>query len=120
MIRMWSTPSGRGVARLQVDVRKRVATDLYAMEAAKRYFAEVGWRVRDVSGNSSYDLLCERQGHELHVGVKGTTGATRVSLTPNEVTHALINKPRVALFVLAEIEIREVDGGEVACLAVNS
>ena len=93
------------------DEKRNKAVELRAMEVAARCYREQGWKVEDVSATESYDLRCTRDGDELHVEVKGTTGAGAVvTLTPNEVEHA--RERRTALFVLSHIEVSYTDGGE--------
>ena len=100
----WEAPRER-------DPKRRKAIELRAMEEAKRHYREKGWSVEDVSAAESYDLRCTRDGDELHVEVKGTTGAgAEVTLTANEVEHA--RRRRTALFVLAHIAVKQADGGE--------
>lgn len=93
------------------DEKRNKAVELRAMEVAARCYREQGWRVEDVSATESYDLRCTRDNDELHVEVKGTTGAGAVvTLTPNEVEHA--RERRTALFVLSHIEVSYTDDGE--------
>ena len=93
------------------DPKRRKAVELRAMEEARRHYLEKGWNVEDVSAAESYDLRCTRGGDELHVEVKGATGAgAEVTLTANEVEHA--RRRRTALFVLAHIAVTRADGGE--------
>lgn len=87
------------------DPLARAAVEAHAMNAAIAHYSS-GWDVEDVHLAESYDLVCRREGVELHVEVKGTTGTGQtVLLTRNEVRHAQ-SYANVALFVLAEIELR--------------
>lgn len=85
----------------------RSAIENRAMNRATHYFEQQGWVVENVSMFESFDLRCSRPGQpELHVEVKGTrSGAARVFLTANEVEHARIHYPNVALYVLSEVHI---------------
>jgi hypothetical protein len=96
--------SGQGYST-NPDVRR--ATELYAMQKATAFYEEQGWIVSDVSSTQSYDLLCQTDtGEELHVEVKGTTSdGTKIFLTANEVKHAQNHYPRVALFILSNIQV---------------
>lgn len=48
-----------------------------------------GWEVEETSADRPYDLRCTRNGKELLVEVKGTTGlAEEIHLTAGEVAHA--------------------------------
>lgn len=112
-------PSGQGYS---ITAKQRQAIEHYAMQKAKAFYEEQGYRVVDVSTTHSYDLLCKSpDGQELHVEVKGTTSdETQILLTPNEVNHAR-NYPNVALFILSHIQVDPTDpnklqGGELLCL----
>lgn len=87
------------------DVRRVI--EQYAMEKAKAFYEERGWKVTDVSSTHSYDLLCTADGkEELHVEVKGTTSdGSQLLLTANEVRHARDHYPNVALFVVSQIQV---------------
>jgi uncharacterized protein DUF3883/EVE domain-containing protein len=102
--RVGERPSGQG---FRSDPAMRRAVEEYAMLKARRHYEVQGWRVEDVSNRYPYDLHCTRpDGDELHVEVKGTTsdGAT-VLLTRNEVEHARMHYPRVALFIAAQLQV---------------
>lgn len=87
------------------DVLLRQAVELRAVEEATRHWESKGWEVEDVGAVESYDLRCLKDGRELHVEVKGTSGpGSRVILTRNEVNHAR-EYPQVALFILQEIDV---------------
>jgi uncharacterized protein DUF3883 len=74
------------------------------MNAATEFYAE-SWKVEDVHGKESYDLVCRRDGEVKHIEVKGTTtDGIEVILTPNEVAHAR-NYRNTALFVLKNIRV---------------
>ena len=93
---------GRGLS-----APERKAVELLAMEAARGHYEAEGYSVVDTSGSASYDLRCTRGERELHVEVKGTTGAGEsVFLTRNEVHHARDHYPDVALFVVSGIELQ--------------
>ena len=74
------------------------------MSMAKQYF-ELEWdSVKDVSANSSYDLLCSRKSEELRVELKGTTTpGDQIILTKNEVKEA--KDPGYAIFVVCRIDL---------------
>lgn len=96
--------SGQGFS---TNAYARKAIEQYAMQKAKTYYEEQGWKVSDVSATHSYDLLYKRDtGDELHVEVKGTTSdSSQILLTANEVRHAQNFYPQVALFVLSNTQI---------------
>ena len=85
----------------------RDAIEELAMNRATHYFEQQGWVVEDVSISESFDLSCSRPGDpELHVEVKGTRShGARVFLTANEVEHARIQYPNVALYVLSGVHV---------------
>jgi hypothetical protein len=105
----------------QTNPAVRRAVERYAMGRAMAHYATLGWQITDVSATQPYDLFCLRQrGEELHVEVKGTTSdGSQIVLTRNETTHAKKQYPRVALFILANIQVEtqdaapyEVSGGQ--------
>jgi hypothetical protein len=91
----------------------RQALERHSMERATRYFAELGWpSITDVSRDRCFDLLCQRGIQELRVEVKGTTSpGAHILLTRSEVTHARRVFPRVALYVLANVQLM-MSGGD--------
>ena len=99
------------------DVARKLAVEKYAVALATKHYEDAGWTVEDVGSWASYDLRCRRVSEELHVEVKGTTGAgATVNLTANEVLHAE-TFPNTALFVVTNIAVTagpdpEASGGE--------
>ncbi|UYN94376.1 MAG: DUF3883 domain-containing protein [Enhydrobacter sp.] len=103
---------GQGFAR---SAEERRAIEKQAMKVATAHFRDQGYAVEDVSARRSYDLLCERNGRELHVEVKGTTtNGSAVVLTYNEVKHARDPASSCALFVLHSIKLdrKKATGGQ--------
>lgn len=99
---------------LQQNHAARLETERYAMQVTTDLLQSEGWTIIDVSKTASYDLRCTRDGQELRVEVKGTTGlGEKVLLTANEVAHARQQQPNVSLFVVSAIELSE-DGPPVA------
>lgn len=100
--------AGQGVTS---DAASRRAIERHAVDAAFRRLRAETWTVEDVGDTESYDLRCTRDGEELHVEVKGTTSdGGSVLITSNELRHAR-TYPRVALFVVAAIEVeRDANG----------
>lgn len=111
-------PRGRGQG-LMSDVQRKLAVEHHAVALATQYFEAQDWSVENVGSWACYDLHCRRGVEELHVEVKGTTGAgVTVSLTANEVQHAETH-PNVALVVVTDIAISAspdpvASGGKVA------
>jgi hypothetical protein len=64
---------GQGFAS---DAAVRKAIERRAMELAKEHYGSLFDTVDDTSATESYDLRCRRPGLELHVEVKGSTGAS--------------------------------------------
>jgi hypothetical protein len=96
-------PSGQGFG---LSAAQRKAVEDRAMELAQKYYEQEHWTVEDVHKTRSYDLVCRRDGQELHVEVKGTTGlGEKVLLPRNEVAHAQKQHPDVALFVVHGIKL---------------
>ena len=56
---------GRGQG-FQLDQDVKVAVEAHAMNAASKFYS-VGWRVEDVHGTESYDLVCRRGAEVKHV-----------------------------------------------------
>jgi hypothetical protein len=98
------TGQGRGLTPEQ-----RRLVELHAMEVATRTLEAEGWLIEDVSlERRGYDLHATRDGVELYVEVKGTTGeGGSVLVTPGEVTYAREHARRVQLSVVSGIELRE-------------
>jgi len=91
------TSDGQGFSAKPAE---KVAVEMWAMAAARSYFAELGWLEDqadvDAYKHESFDLVLRRDGEVKHVEVKGTTqmpkgfpdSGLRVFLTRNEVDHA--------------------------------
>ena len=80
------------------------AVEQHAMDIARAHYESDGWTVEDVSAHRPYDLVCQRDATEVHVEVKGLSGAPlRIHLTANEVEHAQFC-PHVVLAVVSGIE----------------
>ena len=89
----------------RIDVRQRLVIEEAAMAAAKAYYEDAGYSVKDVHREKPYDLCCVRRTDELHVEVKGTTSnANAVLLTAAEVRHARAHD-HTALFVLGGLRV---------------
>ena len=100
---------------LGLTAEERKAVEMRAMKLAMEYYEAAGYHIKDVSGNSSYDLSCTKEGSELRVEVKGTTGlGEHVFLTANEVEHARSHYPNVSLFVVSEISLETGDDGPIS------
>lgn len=101
---------GRGQG-FQLDQDVKVAVEAHAMNIATEFYSD--WKVEDVHGKESYDLVCRRGNEIKHVEVKGTTtGGAEVILTPNEVEHARETR-QIALFILSNVIIERSDDGTV-------
>lgn len=103
-------------AGYQSDPIIRKAVEEYAMSWAKKRLSAMGLKPRDMHKTESYDFLCEHNGTNLFVEIKGTqTPGVCVFLTPNEVKHAQKNQ-NSALFVVYGINVKgkrnpEISGG---------
>lgn len=97
-------PSARQGRQMDAALRRQV--ELAAEDVAEGHFVSEGWSVERVGNlKLGYDLRCTRQGEELHVEVKGTTGrGQEVILTPNEVDHCR-SYPMSALAVVSGISV---------------
>jgi hypothetical protein len=105
------TSGGQGFG---LTAAERRAVEQHAMALAEDHYGRT-WVVENVSKWECFDLRCRQEGKELHVEVKGTTGAMRAFLlTRDEVAHARSFVP-VALFLVSEITLRRL--GEGTCVA---
>jgi hypothetical protein len=87
---------------------ERRAIELRAMELASEHLRSQGHTVKDVSGSESFDLLAKRDGVELKVEVKGTTGGLgAILLTANEVELHKQASPANALIVVHSITLSD-------------
>ncbi len=70
-----------------LTVPERRAVEIQAMKVTTRFLESAGYEVKDVSSNSSFDLLATKDGDSLKVEVKGSTASALDSLlmTSNEV-----------------------------------
>jgi hypothetical protein len=110
-------PIGQGPL---ADPATRKVVELRAMELAAAWYQGAEYNVEDTSADRPYDLLCRRGEDEVHVEIKGTTGAGEsVILTRNEVNHARRSNVRTDLFVVGHIQVIrdgnvvQANGGEV-------
>jgi hypothetical protein len=104
------------------DAIARKAVEMRAMQVATEHLQKSWKEVTDVSATESYDLRCRSHDSELHVEVKGTTSSgASVVLTRNEVEHARIFYPSIALLVVSNISLHlsgdsiEATGGCLKC-----
>jgi hypothetical protein len=97
----------------RVSAVERRQIEECAVLHAIAYFEGAGWEVDPVyrEGSFPYDLLCRRNGEELRVEVKGTSGdGSAVLLTPREVAHNR-RVENMALFVVCDIELERTQRG---------
>jgi hypothetical protein len=115
-----ATPSGRrgGGQGYGLSAAEKKAIEEHSMAVAIKHYEARGYDVDpEVHKTMPFDLLCMKDGEELHVEVKGTTGdGSSVLLTPGEVKHAHKWFPQVDLFVVSHITLSEgvSSGGTVA------
>lgn len=90
------------------------AVEKYAMDAAKDYFAELGYGWDDTSSREPYDLEIKKGRDIRTVEVKGTTSTGEaIFLTANEVAHTRDHLDSCVLFILHSIKLTDA-GGTVA------
>ena len=90
----------------QRDQAKKDATEARAMEVAKDYYENQGFRVKDCSMQRGlgYDYLCIKAKEVIEVEVKGLTGnLVKVIITRNELNNALNSINRTDLFIVYSI-----------------
>lgn len=84
----------------------RAAIEQQAMNEAIKYFQSLGFQCTDCSRHRSYDLHCVKNGQELLVEVKGTTGnGQTIILTAGEVKLSRLRASKMCLFVLHSVKI---------------
>lgn len=89
----------------QSNPRIRRAIEDYAMRRAKAHLEKLGYKPKDKHTRESYDFLCDVNGTELYVEVKGMQdNGESVSLTPKEVEHAR-NHFNSALFIVHSVRV---------------
>ncbi|MDG4772704.1 DUF3883 domain-containing protein [Solwaraspora sp. WMMD792] len=92
------------------DPLLRRALERHAVRRAGALYK--GWTVEDVGDRESYDLRATKDGEEVHVEVKGSSGlADTVELTRNEVRHA--HGAVTHLVVVDQIEWARRPSGEI-------
>lgn len=104
-------PALHGGQGFLADSAARRAVELHAMELTRAWLEEEGWTVEDRSASESYDFLANRDGANLFVEVKGTTGdGSLIQLTRLELEFALAHRAAMALAVVWGIRVAQIDG----------
>ena len=90
----------------------RRAVELRAMELARQWLVDEGYRVQDRSATKPYDLEAMKGDEKTKVEVKGTTSdrADTILMTRNEVDLHQREKGQTCLIVVSRIELTEQDG----------
>lgn len=100
------SPLRRGGQGRMASAEERRAIELRAMDMAVAYLNALGFSVKDVSGNSSYDLEATSPDQKLFVEVKGTTGsADSILMTANEIEFHRKEYPNTALIIVSGIDL---------------
>ncbi|MCA9682899.1 MAG: hypothetical protein KC457_11930, partial [Myxococcales bacterium] len=88
------------------------AVDQHAMKLARDFLTESGWRVRTMNTLTfGHNFVCMRDGLEMRVEVRGTTGAgDRVFATAGEIEQAARDPEASALLVVFGIKVRHIEG----------
>lgn len=91
-----------------LSAAERTAVELRAMALATAYFSSIGYAIKDVSREGSFDLLGTKGTDLLTIEVKGTTGAaSAILLTKNEVSLHKQCFPHNALAVVHGITLHK-------------
>jgi hypothetical protein len=106
------TQPGTRTGRI-ADAVLRAAIEKHAVDLVMTRYRQLGYTVTDVGTTESYDVLAIKDGEELHIEVKGSSGtAYDVELTVNEVDHARAGIP-TDLVVVDEIKWTRHDDGTI-------
>jgi hypothetical protein len=93
-------------AGFQSNPRIRRVIEVYAMEWACRHLVKLKYSPKDTHKNKPYDFVCEIDGKEVYVEVKGMQDSGEsISLTPREVEHAQTHKTS-ALFIVHSVKVK--------------
>jgi hypothetical protein len=93
-------------AGFQSNPQIRKSIEDYAMAWAKKHLEKLKYSPRDTHKNRPYDFVCDVNGIDLFVEVKGMQADGRaVSLTPREVAHAQDHK-NSALFIIHSVIVK--------------
>lgn len=101
----------------QLDSELRKALEDYAMDAAKKHFRSLGYKVEDHARNHPYDLKCSKADQTVYVEVKGTQSAGEsVILTAGEVNFGHKHSEQMALYLFHSIVVasdgKSLSGGQ--------
>ena len=96
------------------DEQIRIAIELEAMRRTRKQLEKEGWKVIDRSSSCPYDFECSKGSIIKFVEVKGTQHeGERITLTYNEVQHALSNRDNMMLSILSNVEIEYLHQNEI-------
>jgi hypothetical protein len=91
---------------LGLTASQRKAIEDHAMLKAEQYLTARGWKCKNTSANKPYDYVAKRNGANIIVEVKGTTGKGHsILLTANEVEKQQEEHPQNALIVVHSIAL---------------
>jgi len=94
------------VAGFQSNPRIRRAIEKYAMDWAEKRLDKLGYKPKDKHRTESYDFLCNADGDDLYVEVKGMQdNGSSISLTPKEVKHAQAHR-NSALLIVHSVKVK--------------
>lgn len=107
-----------------LTAKERKVVELRAMDLAKAWLTNQGYRSKDTSSNKPYDFEAEKAGERLFVEVKGTTSdkADAVVMTHGEVALHRREKGNSALLIVTGIRLNRdpnspsADGGKLEAL----
>lgn len=99
-----SRPGGQGFG---LTAKERTAVEKRAMKLAQAALENDGYEVADMHAKKPYDLRANKDGEDICVEVKGTTGPLgQIVLTANEVTLHRECFPDNALFIAHSIKLK--------------
>lgn len=99
-----TTEHSSGGQGFQSDVEIRLMIESHAMATCKKHYSDQGYKVVDVSANSSYDFIITKNEQSHFVEVKGTQNAgNTIVLTRNEVDLSREQGKSMVLFIVHSI-----------------
>jgi hypothetical protein len=105
---MLTAEHSSGGQGFQSDVEVRLLVESHAMAICKKYYADRGYQIENVSINRPYDFILRKNGLSRFVEVKGTqTAGDSIVLTKNEVDLSRTQGDNMVLFIVHSIVMND-------------